>query len=76
MNENRKPLVDAPGLLAILFAPKCRPSVAWVRRKTKDRSIPCIPVGRLVFYDPDAVRESLAARHTIRARGNGHLAAA
>lgn len=61
-------LVDAEGLLVELFDPECRPSLAWVRRQTRAKTIPAIRVGRLIFYDVPAVRERLAARNTIKPR--------
>ena len=64
--DSEKPnrLVDAQGLLEQLFQPESRPSLAWVRRQTRARSIPAIRLGRLVFYDPPAVREKLARKNT------------
>lgn len=52
-------LVDAEGLLSTLFDANCRPSVKWVRRKTKARLIPAVKIGRFTFYDPPMVRAAL-----------------
>lgn len=60
-------LVDAEGLRTELFKPGCEPSLAWVRRQTRVRAIPSIRVGRLIFYNPAAVREKLARKNTINA---------
>lgn len=52
-------LVDAKGLLEALFADGCRPSLRWLRTQQKRRAIPSCRIGRLVFFDPDAVRAAL-----------------
>jgi len=61
-------LVDAQGLLNELFQPESRPSLEWLRRRTRARAIPSIRVGRLIFYDPPAVREKLAVKNTVHAK--------
>ena len=61
-------LVDADGLLRELFDADCRPSERWLRRLRAQRIIPYRPIGRLIFYDPAAVREALATRCAVRAR--------
>ena len=53
-------LIDAKGLLKILFADNCRPSLRWFRTRHKLGQIPSVRIGRLVFFDPDAVRAALA----------------
>ena len=53
-------LVDAKGLLEILFAENCRPSLRWLRTQQKRRAIPSCRIGRLVFFDPDACRAAFA----------------
>lgn len=66
MNETQSAtlgrLVDAKALLITLFAESCRPSLRWLRTQQKRKTIPSIKIGRLVFYDPDAVRAALAGR--------------
>jgi hypothetical protein len=52
-------LTDAKGLLEILFADGCRPSLRWLRTQQKRKAIPSVRIGRLVFFDPDAVRAAL-----------------
>jgi hypothetical protein len=61
-------LVDAQGLLNELFEAESRPSLEWLRRRTRAKAIPSIRVGRLIFYDPPIVREKLARKNTVNAR--------
>jgi hypothetical protein len=44
-------------------------SLKTVRRLTASRQIPCIRVGRLVFYEPEAVVESVRKYCRVRAVG-------
>src|SRR5690242_20174828 len=44
-------LVDGPTLLEQLFDKQSRPSLRWLRAQQKNRSIPFVRVGRLVFFD-------------------------
>ena len=60
-------LVDAPTLLEVLWDERCRPSLRSLRTWTTNRVIPCVRVGGLVYYDPDAVRAALA-RRTVNTR--------
>ncbi len=53
-------LVDAKGLLEILFDERSRPSLRWLRTQQKRRAIPSVRIGRLVFFDPDATRAALS----------------
>jgi hypothetical protein len=66
MNEQQSEtlgrLVDARGLLQTLFADDCRPSLRWLRTQQKRRAIPSCTIGRLIFFDPDAVRAALNKR--------------
>jgi hypothetical protein len=48
-------------LLDQLFAPECRPSLAWLRAQIKAKSIPHVRIGHLLFFDLEMVRETLAA---------------
>jgi hypothetical protein len=65
---NTDTLVDAKGLLAALFTEDCRPTVRWLRTQTKNRNIPFIKLGGLVFFNVEAVRDTLEKKKTIRAR--------
>jgi hypothetical protein len=76
-NSNAKPmnelavkgkLVSAEQLLEQLFAPECKPSLRWLRSKTKSRTIPHIRIGHLVFFDVDMVPAALAGRSVVRHR--------
>jgi hypothetical protein len=55
-------LVDAKTLLATIFDAKSRPCLRWLRMQQEARTIPFIRIGRLVRFDPDAVRASLERR--------------
>lgn len=62
-------LLDGPQLLVELFPPEARPSLRWLRTQTKQRNIPFIRCGgRLVFFDPEAVRSHLLQNFTVEAR--------
>ncbi len=61
-------LVDAQTLLQELFPESARPSVRWLREQQKRRALPYIRLGRLIFFDPDAVRQAISERHTISSR--------
>ena len=65
---NGTKLLDAEGLLAELFPQDARPTVRWLREQQRRRAIPFIKLGRLVFFDPLAVREAIATRHTVAPR--------
>ena len=65
-------LLNAEGLLAELFPEDARPTVRWLREQQRRRSIPYIKLGRLVFYNPDAVRKAIVERHTIGPRRITH----
>lgn len=60
-------LTDIHGLRGALFAPEHAPSIRWLRSRVKDRTIPSIKIGRLVFFHPDAVRAALEKR-SLKAR--------
>jgi len=53
-------LVNAETLLEILFDQRSRPSLRSLRKWTKDRVVPCVRCGGLVFYDVDQVKAALA----------------
>ena len=61
-------LINAGGLLKTLFPnEESRPSLRWLRAKQKDRTIPFVKLGRLVFFDPHEVNKALEHR-TVKAR--------
>jgi hypothetical protein len=67
MQHNSK-LVDIEKLRDLLWEEQCRPSLRTIHAMKKRRDIPYVKIGRLVFFDVDAVRESLDKRNTVRAR--------
>lgn len=60
--------VRAEQLLAALFSPEVRPSLRWLRQQQKARAIPFVKIGRLVFFDPLAVKLHLETKRTVRAK--------
>lgn len=58
--------VRAEKLLKILFDDDARPSMRWIRYQTAKRSIPFTRIGRLVFFDPVAVKRELDSRISVR----------
>lgn len=56
-------LVDGVVLLEILFPKKCRPTLRWLRDQRIAKRVPFRKIGRLVFFDPDEVREALKLNH-------------
>jgi hypothetical protein len=61
-------LVNAQGLLQVLFEPDARPSLRWLRNQTKAKSIPFVRCGRLIFFYPPDVRAALDKKHTVRSK--------
>ena len=61
-------LVGAEKLLEILWDASSRPSLRWLRDRQADKTIPCVKLGRRVWFDPPQVRHALETRRTIRAR--------
>lgn len=59
MATHENQLVNGDKLLEILFDKHCRPSRQWLIKQRNDGVIPCVRVGRLIFYDPAKVREKL-----------------
>jgi hypothetical protein len=55
-------LVDAEGLINVLWDSACKPGLRTIRRWQQRKLIPYIRVGRLVFFDPPAVRQALDKR--------------
>ncbi len=72
MNDvtGKSKLVRAEQMLDAVFAPECKPSLRWLRTQTKAKVVPCIRVGRLVFFDLDAVRAALAGKQVARGQGS------
>ena len=62
------PLVSGHQLLKGLFDESSRPSIRWLRYQMAARTVPFLKVGRLVFFDIEAVREVLASRFTVRSQ--------
>jgi hypothetical protein len=59
--------VRAEQLLEVLFTSDARPSLRWLRQAQRERKIPSVTVGRLVFFDPYAVKAALDAKAKGRA---------
>jgi hypothetical protein len=55
-------------LLEALFEPTIRPSLRWLRAQQAARALPFVKVGRLVFFDPIAVKLHWESKRTIKAR--------
>jgi hypothetical protein len=62
MTETTERLVNAAGLLEVVFQDKSRPSLRWLKQKQAAGLIPFTKVGRLVWFDPAAVRQALLAQ--------------
>jgi len=62
-------LVDAKRLLELLFDEASRPSLRWLREQQARRTIPFVRLGRLVFFDPNCVRDAMNSRFTIKMKG-------
>lgn len=62
LNSRANQLVNGPRLLEELFEQESRPSLRWLRDQTRHRTIPFVRQGRLVFFDPNEVREHLRLR--------------
>jgi|GEM_PF-6741759 len=67
ISENGK-LVGGQQLLNQLFEQEARPSIRWLRQKTKERAIPYIRIGHLVFFDVDLVRSTLLSKNLVQGR--------
>jgi hypothetical protein len=61
-------LVDAKQLLEVVFDEPCRPSLRWLRTQTKNKAIPFVRIGHLVFFDIEMVRAALASKNLVRGR--------
>jgi hypothetical protein len=56
----------AEQILETLFEESARPSLRWLRSQQKARKIPSIKIGRLIFFNPEAVRAALDAQAARR----------
>ena len=62
-------LVDARGLLEALWPDgQSRPSARWLRQQRRNRAIPFIRLGHLIYFDVDQVRAAIEERHTVQPR--------
>ena len=61
-------LVTGEQLLDQLFDPQARPSTRWLRTQIKERNIPFVRIGHLVFFEVEMVRVVLAEKHLVRHR--------
>ena len=69
MPTSNKALVSAPTLLKELWPNEAeRPSLRWLRSRTKDGTFPFIRLGHLVWFDLDEVREAITATRTVRSK--------
>ena len=67
IEQHVKKLVDGPNLLKTIFPEHSRPSIRWLREQQRNRVIPSIRIGHLVFFDPVEVREHLEKNHKTKA---------
>jgi len=70
MSPQIKPLVSHEELLESLFPDlETRPTVRWLAEMRRRRKIPFVKIGgRIVRYDMEAVRDSIAANFTVAAK--------
>jgi hypothetical protein len=66
IHDRQPKLVDALTLLKELFKPSCRPSIRWLREQQRQGGIPSMKVGRLVFFDVQAVCAAMARNSTVK----------
>lgn len=66
--ETKPKLVDANGLLELLFDKSSRPSLRWVRQMQAQRKIPYVKIGHLVRFDVEEVRNALNENCTVNPR--------
>jgi hypothetical protein len=59
-------VVDAEGLLSVLWTEGSRPSLSWLRKATRARALPFIKVGRRIWYRPSEVLTWLDGKYTHR----------
>lgn len=65
MTETTNKLSSAVEMLKAVFPPDKQPSLRWLREQMQRRTIPFIKIGRLVYFDVEAVREAIRTRHTV-----------
>lgn len=56
-NQNAARLLSARRLLELLWDKQSRPSLRWLRERTRDQEIPHIRIGGRIYYDPVKVRQ-------------------
>lgn len=61
-------LVSAQQLLDQLFDPGSKPSIRWLRARTRAETIPYYRIGHLVYFDVEMVRAVLADKNLVRHR--------
>jgi hypothetical protein len=54
-------LVSGPHLLEVIFESESRPTLRWLRDQTRLEALPFVRQGRLIFCDPNQVREHMKA---------------
>ena len=59
-------IVDAHGLLMTVWPEDSRPSLSWLRKKTRARAFPYIKLGRRLWYRPSEVVKWLDNKYTVR----------
>jgi hypothetical protein len=64
INDTEGLLTAEELLKAIWPNVKSRPSLRWLREQQAQCAIPSVKLGRLVFFDVDKVRQSIAERFT------------
>ncbi|MGD1084232.1 MAG: hypothetical protein ABSA47_05690 [Verrucomicrobiota bacterium] len=62
-------LVDGKTLLENLFPKNCRPCLRWLRNQQRSGKIPSTKIGRLVFFDPEEVRQAIFQKHQTPEQG-------
>lgn len=61
-------LVDAKGLLTLLWDKSSRPSLRWLREQQARRTIPFIKIGARVWFQPSLVIVSLQDNWGVKRR--------
>ena len=62
-------LVNVNGLIEALWAPENQPTPRTVWNWVREGEVPCIRIGRSVFFDPAAVRAVLEKRRQRKGGG-------
>jgi hypothetical protein len=67
-SDTHEGLLTAEELLKAIWPnEKSRPSLRWLREQQSRRTLPYVKCGRLVYFDPAKVRQSIAKRFTVEA---------